>query len=214
MLSILAIFLASCFVSFIGSLQLGPVNLYVVNSTLNFDKKTALAVAIGGAIPEFVYCSLAVYTGDLIQKSELLNYTFKIVFIILLLTIALVYFTKKISTDTISNIKKPILVSYYQSASKGLALAMFNPQLFPFWVFVKIYFDSFNLLTIRTELHRFSFILGAGLGAFILLATIITLVSKYKATIFIYMNNKYYYKILSILFLLIAIQQLFSFRNT
>ncbi len=210
MLSIIAVFVASCVISFIGSLQLGPVNLYVINSVLNFNKKTALAVAIGGSIPEFIYCSLAVFASDYIQKSETLNYVFKIVFIIILLIIAVIYFRKKITSNNISKISAPQKSTYYQSALKGFALAMLNPQLLPFWIFVKIYFDSFNLLTLKTELHYFSFILGAGLGAFFLLATIITFVSKYKALILTYMNNKYYYKVLSILFLLIAIQQLFS----
>ena len=211
MLSILAVFIASCIISFIGSLQLGPVNLYVINSVLNYNKRTALAVAIGGSIPEFVYCSLAVYASDYIQKSETLNYFFKIVFIIILLIIAVIYFLKQKTTTDFSKISPQIKSNYYQSASKGFALAMFNPQLLPFWIFVKIYFDSFKLLTLKTELHHFSFILGAGLGAFILLTTIITFVSRYKAQILTYMNNKYYYKVLSILFLLIAIQQLFTF---
>ena len=210
MVSILLIFVASSFISFIGSLQLGPVNLYVINTVLYQNKKAAFFVAIGGCIPEFIYCGLAVYANHFIQESITINYSFKIAFILILITISVLFFFKKKSAKISLNSDDTNYQSNIKSVLKGFSLAAFNPQLLPFWIFILIYFNSVSFLSIITDVQRFSFILGAGVGAFVLLITLTALVHKYKTSILKYMNTTYYYKVLSILFLLIAIQQLIS----
>ena len=65
---ILIIFFAATLTSFIGSLQLGPVNLFVIDTALNKNKANAYWVALGGVMPEFMYCALAVYSG--VSKSK------------------------------------------------------------------------------------------------------------------------------------------------
>ena len=50
-------------ISFIGSLQPGPVNLQVLYSGFAGSRKQALLCAAGGIVPEFVYCVLAPQDG-------------------------------------------------------------------------------------------------------------------------------------------------------
>ena len=103
MFSIILIFCASCLVSFLGSLQLGPVNLFVINSVLFDTKRTALYVALGGCLPEFIYCGLAVYANNYLLQSDTFHFYFKLVFIIILIVIGFVFLFKKPSQISFKN---------------------------------------------------------------------------------------------------------------
>jgi len=136
MLNSLLILLAATFISFLGSLQLGPVNLFVINCALFESKRTAFFVAIGGCIPEFIYCALAVFAnGYLLEYGGLIT-AIKIVFIALLIAIGITLYFKKQST---------VIQKYESSAAKpsikyifkGFSLAILNPQLLLFWIFVQ-----------------------------------------------------------------------------
>lgn len=200
-------------VSFIGSLQLGPVNLFVINSVLHDGKKAAYFIAIGGCLPEFIYCALAVFANNYLLNYEWLIITFKIAFIVVLLIVGFVFYFKKQSSITIKNDilanQKPI-----QHILKGFSLAALNPQLLPFWVFVQVYFNSTKFLEIQSNLQKFSYIMGAGIGAFILLALLVQIVSKYKQIFLRYLNNKYYFKALSLLLFVIAGHQIWLLIST
>ncbi len=180
-----------------------------MDSVLNKNKKSAYIVALGGIIPEFVYCSLAVYTANIFLSNPFVAVVFKILLIIILLIIAFLYLLKK--RDNISlpigNIHKSGNIKNFL---KGLSLAMLNPQLLPFWILVQVYFNTISFLKLKTGFHIVSFILGAGLGAFLLLTLIIVTINNYKTTLLNYLNNKYYYKTLALVFLAIAIQQLIT----
>ncbi len=204
------IFLAASLASFIGSLQLGPVNLFVIDTALNKNKNSAYWVAFGGIIPEFIYCGLAVYSGTYFLNNPTILIAFKILLIIILISVGVIYLLKKhksLSLESKETVSEPTKVSYFM---KGFSLAILNPQLLPFWMFVMVYFNSLNFLELKTELHNLAYITGAGFGAFLLLFSIILTINKFKTRILTYLNNKYYYKVLGVLFICIALQQLFT----
>lgn len=169
-------------------------------------KKEALWAAFGGSVPEYIYCMLAVYMNSFFEDNTLFQTIFQITFVIVLFAISIVFWVKKenqtIATEGDKS-KAPLFCFF-----KGFSLAILNPQLLPFWVFVQVYFNSVKFLEIQSGSQKISFILGAGTGAFILLTILIILVNKYKMQILRYINNKFYFKALSILFFAIAIQQL------
>ena len=204
------IFISASLASFIGSLQLGPVNLFVIDVALNKNKNSAYLLAFGGIIPEFIYCGLAVYSGVYFLSNPTIFTIFKILLIIILISIGVIYLLKKHkslsleSKETVSELTK---TRYFM---KGFSLAILNPQLLPFWMFIMVYFNSTNFLELKTELDKLAYILGAGVGAFLLLLSIILTINKFKSRILTYLNNKYYYKALGVLFICIALQQLFS----
>jgi threonine/homoserine/homoserine lactone efflux protein len=200
-------------VSFIGSLQLGPVNLLVINSVLFDSKKTAYYIAIGGCIPEFIYCSLAVFSNNYLLNYDWLITSLKIVFIAILLTLGFVYYFKKKTDIAIKN-KADVIQKPIQLIVKGFSLAAINPQLLPFWIFVQVYFNSIEFLQIKSNLHKFVFILGAGVGAFILLTFFVYIVLKYRQLILKYIGNKYYFKVLSFMFIAIAGHQIWLLMNS
>lgn len=169
-------------------------------------KKEALWAAFGGSVPEFIYCMLAVYMNSFFEDNTLFQTVFQITFVIVLFAISIVFWVKKENQAITPKSEKsntPLFCFF-----KGFSLAILNPQLLPFWMFVQVYFNSTKFLEIQSNSQKISFILGAGAGAFILLTIVIILVNKYKMQILRYINNKFYFKALSILFFAIAIQQL------
>jgi threonine/homoserine/homoserine lactone efflux protein len=194
----------------VGSLQLGPVNLYVINSTLFRDKYAAYCVAVGGCIPEFIYCSLAVYANDYLSQFKTFELVLRIGLILILLVLAAWYLMKK-NTKVEVTINSNNLRSGGKAFIKGFSLALLNPQLLPFWIIIQVYFNTIALLKLIGTLQRISFILGAGIGAFCLLSILIQLVDKHKEKILSKINFNYFNKALGILFLIIAMQQLYAF---
>jgi len=206
----ITIFLSSALASFMGSLQLGPVNLYVIDTTLHKNISKAYWVALGGIIPEFMYCALAVYSGTYFMDNPTFLIVFKILLIAVLLVVGVIYLFKKHINLDIESPQKKMDSSNTKHFFKGFTLAGLNPQLLPYWMFVMVYFNSIQFLELKSEFDKLAYILGAGLGALILLMTIILTIKKFKTRISTYLNNKYYYKALGILFILISLQLLMT----
>ncbi len=208
MLSILIIFITASAISFLGSLQLGPVNLFVINTVLFTNKKSAFYVAVGGAIPEFIYCALAILVGNFIKIPIWFNNYLNISIVVLLVIMGFIFYFKKAKITPLSN---SLITSNFFALKyfcKGFLFALLNPQLLPFWIVVQLYFNANVILKITTLLQKTAFILGAGVGAFALLITLLLIVSKYKQQVILKINHTYLHKILSLLFFILALQQL------
>ena len=204
------ILLASALASFIGSLQLGPVNLFVIDTTLNKNKASAYCVAFGGMIPEFIYCTMAVYFGTFFTDNPTIFIAFKVLLIVILAVVGVVFFFKKHRSPTIESEQKKKTSSKIKYFLKGFTLAALNPQLLPYWLVVMVYFNSIKLLEFKSEFDQIAFIFGSGLGAMILLIFIIVTIKKFKIEILRYLNNKFYFKAIGMLFFAISLQQLFT----
>ena len=208
MYSILLFFIASV-ISFLGSVQAGPLNLYVLNTALNKNRQTAIYVAIGGIIPEIIYCSLALIALSKINQFQALMHVLKIVFAIILIILAVMLWFKKSKTTevvapSVSNDKSPIL----KSVSTGFVIAGFNPQLFPFWLFVLISLNaSFECEVISWD-EKVSFCLGTAFGAFCLQYMLILLSEKFSTRLKKIVAYKYFYKIIAVFFVCLVTQQI------
>jgi threonine/homoserine/homoserine lactone efflux protein len=209
MIQVLVILFCAAVVSFVGSLQLGPVNVMVINTVLHHTKRAAWLVALGGCIPEFIYSALAVYFGQHFTSNSVFNKTLSFFSIILFAAMG-VYFvfkkTKSISLENNSLQKANTEQNFY----KGLALASFNPQLLPFWFFIFLSFNDITLLNVSSSIQKIAFVLGAGVGAFALLSLFIFLAHKYKTKIISMINLTQINIAIGAFFLIIALRQLIS----
>ncbi|WP_238804036.1 LysE family translocator [Emticicia aquatica] len=158
------IFLLVALISFAGSLQIGAVNLAVVQTTLNRNLSAGILVAIGGSIPEFIYSFLALKGLFFLQNNQLiinvLNWLIIPVFLLMGLMNLFQNETKIVDTNKASVIKNIDFI-------KGLSLGMLNPQLLPFWFFILVYLSKYFVINSLSE--KYAFILGTGIGAFALL---------------------------------------------
>lgn len=158
----LIIFVTAAFASFVGSLQLGPVNLGVIHTAISKDMRSALRVSFGGALPEVLYAFLAVQGIEFLGNDSFIvryaTYFFAPVLIIIgLYTL----FIKKKPKEVISETKG----SKAGDFGKGLVLALLNPQIFTYWIAVMIYIGSTGIYEVNSWTEKLSFTFGAAVGA-------------------------------------------------
>lgn len=193
-------FLVAGIISFWGSLQLGLVNVLVIETALSKGKRMARWIALGGVIPEIPYTLLAIFgTSYLKVLNEYKEWT-GIVIGLILLAMGLYYFLKKSKMEHYEDPNeetarlKPLL--------KGMALAFANPQLILFWsgILLLIKTGSFNIISSREVLIDFdasgwispklSFALGAAVGALSILLIYIWLSDIYREKLLNLLGNK------------------------
>ncbi|MBI1221143.1 MAG: hypothetical protein GC180_00955 [Bacteroidetes bacterium] len=174
-MSYLTLFLLSLLISFVGSLQLGPVNSEVLRFSIRGKHRAALLTGLGGSIPEFPYAWLATYLADGIGQYEHLRLLFTLIFVGILIIMGIRMLVK-------NPVDFPI--ETYQVKRKafmgGFILAAANPQLIFFWSGILVWLDIHEYTTIT----RLSASLGASVGALLLQLVVVQIGSK------IYRRNK------------------------
>ncbi len=115
---------------FVGTLPFGPINLAVVKTTVDYDRRRGIQLAIAASIVEvfeaLIAVSFGVVIGAYLDANIVVEFTLAIVFIAL----ALYVFTrepKSVLKSTTEN--QP---SFFR---RGLLIAALNPQAIPFWLF-------------------------------------------------------------------------------
>ena len=194
-------FIMAAAISFWGSLQLGPVNVCVIQTALSQGKRQALIVATGGALPEIFYASLAVWGANIIEQYPIILNLFGWLVITLLLGSGIYYFFKPYQ-------EKMIKPSAGAGFMKGFMLAIFNPQLFPFWlavlVYIKGYVDFRNGSLISPYV---TFVIGTCVGAWLLLFLFTKLAISYKEKLTKILRSNLN-KIVGSLFIILALIEL------
>ena len=157
----LFIFLISCLLSFLGSLQPGPVNLAVVASSILHSRMKAILIALGGSLPEFGYALLAFYTSSYLHFAASISAYIQLGIALLLVVFGMMLFVSKQADQLINVLVKRPFIS-------GLSLAIFNPQLYLFWLAMFTYLQAKNYLIQLDNYSAFAASAGAFTGAIIL----------------------------------------------
>lgn len=192
-------------VSFAGSLQVGPVNFFVMEATLHRSRKAGLLVAIGGSIPEFIYSILALSTGLFLQQLPGAFFVFRVITVLVLLTIGLFFLLKKQSSN--AELQQHPERRFFL---KGFVLGILNPQLLPFWLIVYTSFFSFTGLAIDSTIEYIGFVAGTGCGAFALHLVLIYFTDSFRVKLTRWVQFPYLNRIIGGFFVLLAILQAVS----
>lgn len=156
------LFLASTVLSFAGSLQLGPVNSQVLRRAIAGKTRFARLTALGGALPEILYATLAAVLANQLNEYEALQDWFRWIFILFFTGIGLFLLLKKPKVEApLLKGKSPRNHPFVQ----GFLLGILNPQLIFFWSGILVYLDSGSLNFFQIG----AFALGAFTGAYVLL---------------------------------------------
>ncbi len=158
-MGLVALFLIATGISFLGSLQLGPVNSEVLRFAIRGRKKEALLVGIGGSLPEIPYALAAAYLIQHLQLVPGLRSIFAWFFIVVIFGLGLRLIFKQakdLRVETYQVKRSPLLI--------GFILASLNPQLIFFWSGILVWL-GYKTLTLTEGL---AFALGATFGAFLL----------------------------------------------
>ena len=197
------IFLCTMIISFMGSLQPGPLNMSVVQLSLHDNPKGALKMNVGGCIPEFIYSLLAAEGLVIFQYYPWLLTYLQWGVVPLLLILAYFTWISKPQTHAEDLGKTPSKAHFW----KGLMLSIFNPQLLPFWMIVLINYQTFSWLKVQTYPHKIAFAVGASVGAFLLNYFYSQLALKYKDQIFAKIQQETVQKWMAYIFIIMAIAQ-------
>ncbi len=115
---------------FIGTIPFGPINLTVVKTTVDYDTKRGLEVALAASVIEVLQALVAIFFGMLISNFLETNSAIRLAIALVFIGLAVFVFTRKTSPSLRRD--SQIQQSFFK---KGLVIAGLNPQAIPFWVF-------------------------------------------------------------------------------
>ncbi len=194
-------FLFAAVISFWGSLQLGPVNVCVIETALSYGKRQALIVAFGGILPELIYSTLAVFGANWLVQYPQFTLIFGWIIVLLLFSLGIYYLLKPY---------KPAVLKPSSGAgfAKGFFLALFNPQLLPFWLGVLVYMRGFINFKEGTLFSPYiSFVIGTSVGAWLLLYMFTKLAVAYQDKLKKLLKSNMN-KVVGCLFIILAVAEL------
>jgi threonine/homoserine/homoserine lactone efflux protein len=190
-------------ISFAGSIQIGAVNLAVVQTTLNRNLSAGILVAVGGSIPEFIYSFMALKGLFFIQKNQKIIDSMNLLIIPVFIVVGLFYLFKK---NNVSANLKPLDNDKKINFFKGFSLGMLNPQLLPFWFFMIVYLNKYFIVNDLTA--RCAFVLGAGVGAFGILSIFAFTAHRFDKQIKTFLRRFSINTLMGYVFILLALIQI------
>ena len=159
----LLIFIVTVVISFVGSIQLGPLNIAVIQATVKHNLRAGVLVSMGGALPEFLFSAIAIYFASFFRNNPIIEKYSGIATIVFFAGFGLYYLFSENDdinfSETTGQQNNHLL--------KGFSLSAINPQLAIFWFLYSIIID--NYLKINGVASKVAFVLGAGTGAFLIL---------------------------------------------
>lgn len=175
MTEIVLIFFITAGISFAGSVQLGPVNAMVVQTTLQKSVRSGLWLAFGGCLPEIIYATLALGGNTLLSQNNALVNILEIAVVpfFLLIGVGTIWqqYRKKPSERKDGIIGKNPFVT-------GFTLGLLNPQLLPFWLAVLVYLNGIH--PVNSLMRQYAFVFGTAAGAFAILSVFVWTTARYR----------------------------------
>jgi threonine/homoserine/homoserine lactone efflux protein len=204
MLDLSKIFFLTLIVSMIGSLQIGPISILVMFTTLKHDLKSALKVAFIGVLPEYLY-SLVAYFGYsyLSQKPETLR-ILEMGVIPLFFLFGIINILKKEKENA-----EVVTPSVKQTAVRAFQYGIFNPMLISFWMLSLLLIG--NYVRIQSPAQIVAFWLATGTGGFLTKLTFSLLTVTFRDKVFLVFKRFSINKIVGVLFILLAVVQFIKF---
>lgn len=163
-------FLVAALASFIGSLQAGVVNTAVLAHTVKWGRTAGRRMAVGGAIPEFIYAGVAFAGAGWLVDALGIGATGITLVVSAILLLLGVYFTFIYRPRPAA----PDEDKLAGDMRRGLFLGMANPQLLLFWCGVKLMLVSFGMRG-ESVADLLVFAMGAFAGAIMLLMILVGL---------------------------------------
>lgn len=185
--------------SFWGSLQLGLVNVKVIQTALMHGMRKAQVVAIGGSLPEIIYAGLALLAAEEIHQHENLIRLFGYLLIPVFLGLGIYYLTLK---------PKPINIDDRPAGFvTGFLLGMVNPQLILYWTFMFLYIRQW--IPIEGTGQKLLMAFGAAAGAFLALYAFAA-ISVHKREFILTKSGNKIEKLIGLLFIVLALWEIAS----
>lgn len=157
---LLRIFFTGMFISFLGSLPLGTLNVAAMQISISDGIKDAILFSLGSLTAEVIYVRLSLIAMDWIRKQKKIFKILEWVTLGIVLALAITSFYSALHPKVHKNI---ILSSTLNKYLLGLIMSAVNPVQIPFWFgWSTVLFTKKILLPYNS--HYNLYILGIGIG--------------------------------------------------
>ena len=157
---LLRVFLMGLFISFLGSLPLGTLNIAAMQISITDGVEAAILFSLGSLTAEMVYVRLSLIAMDWVRKQEKIFKALEWVTLVIVLALAVSSFYAATHPKMHKNI---ILSSNINKYLLGLIMSAVNPVQIPFWFGWSTVLFTKNVLIPKTSFYNL-YILGIGLG--------------------------------------------------
>lgn len=197
------IFFKGLFISFLGSVPLGNINITALQIAAKENVKQAILFAVGAVLVEVTYLMLTLLLlHHILADKELFSYIHYTVIIFMFILAGISFWAahkaKKSNHETIISTKINRFVF-------GMVISGLNPIQIPFWAGWAAYLFSMHWL-MPDNIQYNTFTAGAGTGTFIALLLFIFLGKMFSS--FIERHTRHVYLFMGILFAGMAIFRL------
>jgi threonine/homoserine/homoserine lactone efflux protein len=157
------IFFTGMFISFLGSLPLGTLNVAAMQIAITDGYIAAILFSLGSLLVEMIYVRLSLVGMDWIRKQERIFKILEWVTLIIVVALAISSFHAALHPKTGKNI---ILSSTLPRFILGATMCAVNPVQIPFWFGWSTVLFTKKVLLPRNS-HYNLYIIGIGIGTFI-----------------------------------------------
>jgi threonine/homoserine/homoserine lactone efflux protein len=157
---LLRVFLMGLFISFLGSLPLGTLNIAAMQLSISDGVEAAILFSLGSLTAEVVYVRLSLIAMDWIRKQEKIFKALEWVTLVIVIALAASSFYAATHPSVHKNI---ILSSTINKYLLGLVMSAVNPVQIPFWFGWSTVLFTKKILEPKDSFYNL-YIIGIGLG--------------------------------------------------
>lgn len=151
------------FISFLGTLPLGTLNVAAMQISVSDGIRPALYFSAGALLVEIIYVRMSLVAMDWVQKQERLFRWLQWFTVLIIVALAVTNFMAAASP----HVKKNVILS--QTIPRfwlGAAMSAINPAQIPFWFGWSTALYTKKILVPRNDVYNI-YIAGIGLGTFL-----------------------------------------------
>jgi len=162
-MKLLRIFITGLFISFLGTLPLGTLNLAAMQISISDGVRPAIYFALGVLLVEVIYVRISLVAMDWVRKRKKLFRWLEWFTVLIIAALAVSSFVAAADPEE----KKNVLLSYsFHRFWLGVVLSALNPVQIPFWFGWSTVLFTKKILQPRNS-HYNIYIAGIGVGTFI-----------------------------------------------
>jgi threonine/homoserine/homoserine lactone efflux protein len=159
----LRVFLTGMFISFLGTLPLGTLNIAAMQISISDGIRPAIYFALGALLVEIIYVRISLVAMDWVRKRKKLFQWFEWLTVVIISALAISSFIAAADPEE----KKNVLLSYsFHRFWLGVVLSALNPVQIPFWFGWSTALFTKKVLLPKNS-HYNMYILGIGIGTFV-----------------------------------------------
>lgn len=148
-------------ISFLGSLPLGPLNLFTTYISVAKGTHAGLIFSIGCIVSELIFVRLALVFMSWISKRQKLFKILECLTIAIILALAIFSFNAAIQKTGFTSAMPAKINHPFWS---GLLLSALDPMKIPFWFLWSTFLITNNILLAKNQYYNF-YVVGIGLGS-------------------------------------------------